>query len=53
MIEVLTKKVVDSLVFNSNKFFGWTNLNYMLFFYFLITVVLYFIILINIYILLF
>ena len=29
MIEHLTKKVVDSFIYNSNKFVGWTTLNYM------------------------
>jgi len=28
MIEHLTKKVVDSFIFNSNKLVGWTTLNY-------------------------
>jgi hypothetical protein len=47
MIEHLTKKVVDSFVFNSNRFTGWTSLNFMLFFYFLLVVVLYLLVLIN------
>lgn len=29
MIEYLTKKIVDNFIFNSNKFVGWTTLNYM------------------------
>jgi len=29
MIEHLTKKIVDNFIFNSNKFIGWTTLNYM------------------------
>lgn len=28
MIEHLTKKIIDSFIFNSNTFLGWTNLNY-------------------------
>ncbi len=48
MIEHLTKKVIDSFVFNSNKFFGWTSLNFMWFFYFLVVIVLYLLVLLNI-----
>jgi len=33
MIEVLTKKVVDSFVFNTNRHTGWNSLTYSMFFY--------------------
>lgn len=29
MIEHLTKKTIDAFIFNSNKFLGWTSLNFM------------------------
>ncbi len=48
MIEHLTKKVVDNFIFNSNKILGWTSLNFMLFFYFILAIVLYLLVLINI-----
>jgi hypothetical protein len=48
MIEHLTKKTVDSFIFNSNKLSGWTTLNYMWFFYTLLSVVLYILLFINI-----
>jgi hypothetical protein len=48
MIEHLTKKIVDNFIFNSNKFFGWTYLNFMWFFYFTVIIVLYLLVLINI-----
>jgi hypothetical protein len=41
IIEHLTKKTIDSFIYNSNKFFGWTILNYMWFFYTLLTAVMY------------
>ncbi len=47
MIEHLTKKVVDSFVFNSNKYLGLTSLNFMLFFYLLLAIVFYILVLIN------
>jgi hypothetical protein len=47
MIEHLTKKTIDSFIYNSNKFFGWTILNYMWFFYTLLAVVLYSLLLLN------
>jgi hypothetical protein len=47
MIEVLTKKIVDNFVFNSNKFFGWTYLNFMWFFYSTLIFILYAFIFIN------
>lgn len=48
MIEFLTKKIVDNFVFNSNKFFGWTYLNFMWFFYFTLIFILYLFIFINV-----
>ena len=48
MIEHLTKKVVDSFVFNSNKFLGWTTLNYMWFFYSILSTIVYILLMINI-----
>lgn len=51
MIEYLTKKIVDNFVFNSNKFLGWTYLNFMWFFYITIIVVLYLLVFINIFLL--
>ncbi len=53
MIEHLTKKVVDSFIFNSNKFLGWTNYNYMWFFYISMSIVLYSLLLINIFLIIF
>jgi hypothetical protein len=47
MIEHLTKKVVDSFIYNSNKFVGWTTLNYMWFFYITLSIVLYMLLLLN------
>lgn len=47
MIEFLTKKIIDNFIFNSNKFFGWTYLNFMWFFYSFILVTLYLLIFIN------
>ena len=47
MIEHLTKKTVDNFIFNSNKFFGWTILNYTWFFYITLSIVLYTLLLIN------
>ena len=47
MIEYLTKKVVDSFIYNSNKFVGWTTLNYMWFFYITLSIVLYMLLLLN------
>ena len=35
MIEHITKKIVDNFIFNSNKFFGWTKLNFSVFFFFI------------------
>ena len=48
MIEHLTKKTVDSFIFNSNKILGWTTLNYMWFFYTMLSTVIYILLLINI-----
>ena len=47
MIEHITKKTIDSFIFNSNKFVGWTTLNCMWFFYTLLTTVLYSLLLLN------
>ena len=47
MIEHLTKKLIDNFVFNSNRFIGWTSLNFMSFFYLLLVLVLYLLVLIN------
>lgn len=52
MIEHLTKKTVDSFIFNSNKFFGWTTLNYMWFFYSVLSIVIYILLFVNILLLL-
>jgi len=41
MIEYLTKKVIENLLFNLNKFFGITVLNYMWFFFISLLVVFY------------
>ena len=48
MIEHLTKKTVDNFIFSSNKFLGWTVLNFMWFFYTVLTIVIYLLLLINI-----
>ncbi len=47
-IEVLTRKLIDSLVFKQNKLFGWTTLHFFNFFYMIIILVLYTIILTNV-----
>ena len=47
MIEHLTKKTVDNFIFNSNKFFGWTVLNHMWFFYTVLAIVLYSLLFLN------
>jgi hypothetical protein len=47
MIEHLTKKTVDSFIYNSNKWFGWTTLNYMWFFYTTLSMVMYILLSIN------
>jgi hypothetical protein len=48
MIEHLTKKVVDSFIFRSNKFVGWTTYNYMWFFYISLSIILYILVIVNI-----
>ena len=53
MIEHLTKKIVDNFIFNSNKFIGWTKLNFSVFFFISMSIVLYSLILLNILILFF
>ena len=47
-IEVLTRKLIDNLVFKQNKLFGWTTLHFFNFFYMIIILVLYSLILINV-----
>lgn len=47
-IEVLTKKLIDNLVFKKNKLFGWTTLHFFNFFYMIIILVLYTIIITNV-----
>ncbi len=47
-IEVLTRKMIDNLVFKQNKLFGWTTLHFFNFFYMIIILVLYSLILINV-----
>jgi hypothetical protein len=49
MIEVLTKKIFDSLVFNTNKIIGLKKLNYSLFFMSIITFLAYCLLLINLF----
>ena len=41
IIEYLTKKVIDSSLFNSNKFIGINNLSYSYYFIQIITIILY------------
>ena len=53
MIEYLTKKTVDNFVFTSNKYLGWTNLNYTWFFYTIFSLILYVLILLNLVLLFF
>lgn len=53
MIEFLTKKSIDNFIFNSNKIFGWTTLNYMWFFYFMLSTTFYILLCLNILILIF
>ena len=47
MIEFLTKKTIDNFIFNSNKYFGWSFLNFSWFFYFSLSIVLYSLIFFN------
>lgn len=49
MIEYLTKKTVDSFIFNSNKIFGFSLLNYSFFFYMSLSIVLYVLLLFNLF----
>jgi hypothetical protein len=46
-IEVLTKKLIDNLVFKKNKIFGWTNLHFFNFFYIMVLLMLYLIVVTN------
>ena len=50
MIEVITKKTIDNFIFNSNKYIGWSNLNYSWFFYTILSIVLYSYLVISIFI---
>ena len=52
MIEVLTKKIIDSFIFNFNKYIGWDNLKYFNFFFNFMVVFFYFFSFINILIIL-
>ena len=49
MIEQLTKKVIDSFIFNNNKYVGWSTFNNNSFFYVNISILMYFFFFINIY----
>ena len=53
MIEFLTKKIVDSFIFNSNRFVGWTTLNYTWFFYMMLSIILYILLFLNLFLLFF
>jgi hypothetical protein len=47
MIEKLTRKIIESFLFRSNKFFGFTLLNFSLFIYITLTFLFYLIIFFN------
>lgn len=49
MIEHITKKIIDNFIFNSNKFIGWTFLNYMWFFYFSLSIIFYSLLFLNLF----
>ena len=51
MIEVLTKKVIDSSIFVMNKYVGWNNLKYFNFFYQFLSIFFYSVTIMNILIL--
>jgi hypothetical protein len=51
MIEHLTKKLVDTLIFNSNKLIGLSLLSFKLFFYLMLIIVVYILLLLNLIIL--
>jgi hypothetical protein len=51
MIEVLTKKIVDAAIFNTNKIIGWNKLQYSWFFIQFLSVIFYTLALINLIIL--
>jgi hypothetical protein len=53
MIEVLTKKIIDKSIFNVNKIFGFSKLNYITFFIQLIYILFYFLGLFNFILILF
>jgi hypothetical protein len=52
IIERLTRKVVDLFLFKSNKFLGFTSLNYKFFIYIFLTILFYTLIFINLLLLL-
>lgn len=49
IIERLTRKIIDSFLFKSNKFLGFTSLSYRLFVYVFLTVLFYTLIFINVF----
>jgi len=51
MIEYITKKTIDSFIYNSNKFLGWTVLNYTWFFYVTLSIVMYILLFLNLFLL--
>jgi hypothetical protein len=53
MIEHITKKTVDSFIYNSNKFLGWTVLNYTWFFYITLSILMYILLFLNLFLLFF
>lgn len=48
MIEVFTKKILDSSIYLTNKFIGWSSLNYFNFFFQIIYIFFYFMGFVNI-----
>ena len=53
MIEVLTKKIIDKIIFNTNKIIGWDKLYYSWFFIQLISFFFYFFFILNLIFILF
>jgi hypothetical protein len=49
MIEIITRKIVDSFLFKSNKFLGFTALNYRFFIYNLLIFIFYTLIFLNLF----
>jgi len=41
MIEILTKKIVDNYIYNTNSYVGWNSLKYNLFFYSILSLIFY------------